>query len=491
MPNFLKYLDGSGRKPRQVQVDALTWLDENWHTSDVFAIQAPVATGKSMVAKSIQNITGAAIITPANILIDQYVDDYKKTNYLKGKSHYQCSSGLSCSDWMDVLEQPACPGCPYKCSKDAAIAGKPTFYNPLSFYYAAMHPDFQIPEVMVIDEADQLNSFMLMMSGKRFRKSVYKFTDKCASEVYLVPWIGEQLGKLRKLLQQYSKLNDPENAKKLQEISREIETVKMVYEGIKEDAQNYAIYIDYGTYRNRPETFLNVKPIRPPKFIVERFLCARKTILMSGTLLAHDIADLTQDRPYKLLDLPSPIPKERRPIYWKPVKFKLNYKTDPKLIVEAIEEHLQPGVNTIIHTTYGDSKKWAPLFRNPPIVNQDSADKISKVEEFKQDGGVFLASGCAEGIDLKGKVCELNIIPKLPRPNLADPSVKKRVAADPLYYDLATFRTLIQQCGRSTRTETDFSRTVILDPMFMMIYRKIKHLLPQSFCEAIVLRSED
>jgi Rad3-related DNA helicase len=481
--DFLRKFDSSGRTPRDVQVTALRWLADNWNSAEAFTLQLPVATGKSALAKAIIDAAGGHVITPSNLLINQYSDTYPKTNFLKGKAHYTCSSGLSCEDWTNVLEQKPCPGCPYVECKKKALQAQSTFFNPMSLFFTSMDKSWHTPPVLVVDEAHQLPSMISMLSGTKLRHSMYKFTDQTISELNLVPWLDAQVVNLSKLATYYGK-----DKKRLKEIVEELERLKLVKIGVESDAANYAVWIDRGLYRGKPDRFLNIKPIRPPRRVVQSLLDARKIVLLSGTLMPADIVDLVGDRRTLSLDLPSPIPKERRPIYYRPVSFKMNMTTPAEPIVAAIEAIIRefPGRNTIIHVSYALSKKLRNSFSMPVIFN-DPEDKQKKLDLFLQKGGVFLASGCSEGIDLKGDLCHINVITKLLFPNLGDPVVSKRkaLADGEEWFALETLKTTIQQAGRSTRSPEDYSKTFILDPSFARLYRQYKGKLPQSFNESI------
>lgn len=481
--DFLKLFDGSGRKPREIQRQGLEWLSENWHKSDRFCINAPVGTGKSAMAKAIAKITDAHIITPSNLLIDQYIADYKSHNYLKGKSHYQCKWGVSCQDWQAMApKEDRCIECPYTEARDRACAGESTFFNPMSLYYTARNFE-DTPSVVIVDEAHQLSSMLLLLAGARLRKGQYKWTPNVVNELNLIPWLERQILRYTALVKFHKN-----NADELKVAIDELEHLKLTRAGMTEDAQNYAIYIEKGTYRGRPDEFLCIKPLKPPRFIVNTILNAKKVIMMSGTLAETDIRDLFGDRSYKFLDMPSPIPKENRVIKFEPVSFKMNFAADPAQVVRAIEEVIfkNPGLNTIIHVSYNTSERLAPHFSIPILVN-DPNNKDEMLTKFKTEGGIFLAAGCAEGIDLKDDLCRLNIIPQLSFPNLQDAVVQKRkaLADGSQWYALETLKTTIQQAGRSTRGTEDYSTTIILDPNFSWVYKSVKNKLPASFKEAI------
>jgi Rad3-related DNA helicase len=477
MPNF-DLFDGSGRLPRPIQIDTLKKLNETWNDTDVHALLLPVATGKSALARSIQQATGADILTPSNLLVEQYSADYPAVNLLKGKTHYKCKSGLDCRTWQECGFE-ACPDCPYEKSKNRAIDGEPTFYNPMSYYYFQLMNRSSGSNILVVDEAHQLPSMVLMLCSKRLKRSDYKFTEKCCNEVYLVKWLKEQIDRLARLSEFYARQHQNE---KLAKVKEEIETLTLLKKGLEEDGQNYVIWIN----KDDRDTYLNVKPLFPPRFLMNRIIGRKKLILMSGTLFDYDIRDIVGSRSHHTIEQNSPIPRENRRIVYRPAPFKINYQTDPKQLADYVQQFIEPGKNTLVHSTYSLSRKLCQHFPEGTIYNT-SDDKDEKLAEFKQRGGVFLASGCAEGIDLKYDLCRTNIIPKLNFPDLNDPAVQKRKAMQDgdEWYCLETIKSCIQQSGRSTRAVDDFSTIYVLDPNFKRIILKYKHKIPKYFLESI------
>lgn len=479
--------DGSGREPRPVQLQILKFLEDNWADTDVFFIKGPVGSGKSAISRAVQIATDAAIITPSNILVSQYASTYPKVNFLKGKQWYTCkSSGMDCKTWQDIVEKP-CSNCEYSICKGRAMAGFPTFYNPLSLYYAALDPNFTRPDVLVVDEAHTLTEMISLMYSRSFKKSEYDFPEDVVSAARLTPWLERQIDRLNGLFQQYRR----SNTKKASAIKEEMDILKVIAISIDSEPENYCISIsDTFIYKSR-ERILKIAPLNPPKEVLSKVISSKKCIFMSGTLFESDIKNLAMGRKYKILDAPSPIPRENRPILYKPVDYQLNWNTEPSLIVKSIEKVLDenPGLNTIIHVSYAMSKKLAPLFSKEIIFNDDKNKEV-KVKEFIKNGGIFLAAGCAEGLDLKDDLCRLNIIPKLLFPNLQDELVKKKKArtGGELWYLGETFKILIQQAGRSTRGMDDWSKIYVLDPAFPRVFNELNKArqLPQSFIESIV-----
>jgi len=359
----------------------------------------------------------------------------------------------------------------------------------MSLFYASQAEDWKQPLITVVDEAHMLAGMVLLMAGKRFDGDRYDITKTDTTVNGVSKWLQTIRVKMGQLASIYKNQGD---LKKAVEIERDRQNAYYILEGLRQDPNNYAIWKEKGKNRGRYTEFLNIKPIKPPEFLTKQLLpVGTKAILMSGTVFDYDIEDLLPGRNYKILDLPSPIPKEQRQIILNPVNYKMNWQTPPEQIADSIKEVLaeHPGENAIIHVSYALSRKLEPHMPDGVLVNT-AENKIQMLNRFKKEGGVFLAAGCAEGIDLKGDLCRLNIIPKLLYPNLMDPVVKKRMAqaggAD--WYDLETLKLLIQQAGRSTRCLEDFSATYILDPGAAWRIKKHRKKLPQSFLEALVLK---
>lgn len=445
-------------------------------------------SGKSAIAKAVMDHTRGHVITPSNVLINQYTATYPETNFLKGKSHYTChSSGLSCQEWTNACGQEPCEGCSYTtCKREART--EPTFFNPMSLYYFRMQNPSFWPSVLCVDECHSIASMVLMMTGTRLHKRTYRYTPDCVNELVLSKFLDNHIKGLKKLVAIYKN-----NTDRLKEVTEELERATLTKQGLDEDPQNYAIWEENKTVRGRRESYLHVRPVRPPKFLMDKLLGADKLILMSGTIFPSDIHDLIGDAPHKFLDLPSPIDKAQRPVYYRPVPFPLNYSTDPAAIVKAVEDVLakHPGENAIVHVSYGLSEKLRPHFSTPVLFNT-SSDKDDVLAKFKKDGGVFLASGCAEGIDLSDDLATVNIIVKLNFPDLTDPTVLKRKAMEDGddWYSLTTLKTTIQMAGRTTRHEKDKSSTYVLDPNFGRLVARHRKTLPKSFIEAIVWHSQ-
>ena len=83
-----------------------------------------------------------------------------------------------------------------------------------------------------------------------------------------------------------------------------------------------------------------------------------------------------------------------------------------------------------------------------------------------------------------GRFC---IILKCPWPDLSDARVREMQSIDRVWYNYKMFTTLIQQCGRCTRTEDDYSVTYIIDGgAIRKLLPSHKEYLPQSFIDRFI-----
>lgn len=439
--------DGTKRQPRAVQTEVLDWLSINWNQSPILAINAPTGIGKSAILRAIQlQFPGSVGIVPTNILMDQYIHTYPELNYIKGKDHYE---------FEDI----------YRENKDLAIGQVSTIFNPIS-YYMFQYQAKADPYVMIIDEAHKLFDLLMLLGTMTFRKSQYKFPE-IVTFLDLLDWLGGAA---------LYKDRDEEV----------IQRIKLLTRLVRDDPQDFIFYTEKRKFYSKDDEYLCIKPLRPSKSVLNRILNAQKIILMSATLLHSDLWDLGLTS-YKYLDMPSPIAVENRKILYQPASIPFTYQTNPKIVADYIKGILtaHSGLNTVVHLSYGWLEKLKSYF--PEALTNSSANKDQVLQQFKSKGGLWLAAGCSEGIDLPGDECRLTIIPIVIKSNIKDPVVAKQVTQERgwIKYELNMIKTVIQQAGRGTRGEDDYSLTIIGDQAFPRIVNKNRQYIPKSFLQAI------
>ena len=491
--NLLKQFDNSGRPPRTSQIQILKWIEANWNKHQVLAINAGTGTGKMAIARAIQIVTNGAYIVATNNLLEQARETYPELNIVKGQDYYECkrTPSMTCAE-MRALEgdnhRTCSGGCPWAIPRDRAIRGEASCYNPLSYWALSRNVDFSPSKCIVIDEAHKYIEVLGLIAGDAFAVEEYGRPTELSDSAVL-DFMNTAAQNIKKLLESSPKTSKSGKIPpKVILLNKRLFRILKVIEALKKDVNTYTYFFEMRKYKHTEREYLVIKPIRDPRGLIDDQLGSAKVILLSATLLRKDVKSIAGDRSYAFLDAGSPIPVENRLVHYTPMQVKTNYQTPVKDIAHWIKVQLAkyPNKNTIIHVTYSMSLKLKEFF--PGVLVNSTTDKDLILRKFKEKGGVWLASGCEEGIDLPGKFCELNIVPILRKPNLGDMYVQKRLALPDgrEWYDLLVMKTVIQQVGRSTRGETDSSTSVIGDRLFPYYVIKCKEQLPKSFKESIV-----
>ena len=95
----------------------------------------------------------------------------------------------------------------------------------------------------------------------------------------------------------------------------------------------------------------------------------------------------------------------------------------------------------------------------------ERGDATGTLERFLRADppAVLVSPSYTTGTDLANDACRWIWIPKLPFPDRSDPLMVARMQDDEDYYNYETMQTLVQACGRGTRSESDWSTTLITD----------------------------
>lgn len=504
-------------------------------------INAPTATGKSFIAKTIANYSleapaefvsavesyaifdndasfdektlapwGTAILTVTKNLQDQYIEMFEDGDSLKGKANYPCSimDGYSCEDGMCVYmpkQLKSCIGnecCPYYNQRKKAVTNKCAFYNYSMFN--KLHCNVKNKEFIICDEASELeqelvkqNTFELYLKdlGKidpflppspgigEKNNAYYKWIQ---SLFYRIEELHNnrlsELGKEFKVNKKKKKLTNNEK-KELNNLFRYKEMTKSILE-VWNDTE-YIIKREHGKIVFQP---YNVEKIA--NYI---FKHGKTIILMSATIVNHELFARTLGiKDYHYIEAKMTLEAEKAPIKCTN-QFKLNYRNKAEVLplmchaVEAICER-HKNQKGIIHTHSMDVisyvKKYVKnqdrfLYREEGVTNE----QILEAHKNTDEPTILVSPSMTHGVDLKGKLGEFQIIMKAPYLPLSDERIKKKFEEDKEWYLNAMVSTLIQMCGRCNRTAEDYSVTYILDGNILDALRRYSSKLPRYFIE--------
>lgn len=468
--------------PRQLQSDVLQVLGDLWDQYDVFCIIAPTAAGKSALAKAISNWNrSTSIITPTNVLVDQFLDAFPDTPTMRRLDSYHCDTWLWACSKTRGKEKGFCKGC--KAAKELAVAKYkrgPGIYT----YHTYMGYDIY-RDILVVDEAHNTIPVLQDMHSTHIWQHDYQYPSNLYTSSQILDWL--------------TKHPDSKNARKHKKIKRLIEILQSpIPTHVIE--RTLAKFEGKGTLPGKPEMrdcirFYSISPADVGHLLWPESV--QKVILMSATIGRKDIEDLgLHKRRAVFLHCDSPIPPERRPIY--PISVvgvnRHNLDSATEKLASYIENEIVPsfpGQKGVIHATYQMAKLLREHLTDDRYMFHTKETKSKVYRQFRQlppeSGACLVASGMYEGIDLPDDLGRWQVITKIPWGSLGDPATRYRAEQDPEWYRWNTLKHLIQACGRISRHPEDYGTTFILDSTFERLYNESHHLLPRWFEQAVYL----
>lgn len=443
MTSIMTFFTGT---PRECQLEALLEMERTWHQYDVFVIRAPVGAGKSRIAHCLASWAhetfsqGSTILTPTNLLVQQYCDEFSDLATLKRINAYPSRAA-------------------YESARQAL------FKSPLKVlnYYSYLAHRAYSP-IALVDEAHGLVPFLQDKEAVRLWTHLTPVPEWCWTVDALAAWAaGHDDKKLNKLAKKLAQHPDT-----------------YVVERVTEEFRGH----DREAIKLLPLTPRSNRPILwPPRTV-------RKLVFMSATFHAEDLYDLGLDgRRVKVIDCASPIPVEQRPVIYAPVGSlgrAHRSRTMPGLVT-AIESLLQRHPERgVIHATYGLAREIrSSLGGHPRLVWHTHSNKDRVYREWLAGAGrddkVLVACGLSEGIDLAGDRARWQAVTKLMFPDMSDVAVAAKLQLRPTWYAWRAARDLQQQIGRVCRGPTDYGITYILTSEFARLWEEHRSMFPDDF----------
>lgn len=465
--------------PRPIQKKVLTEIEDSWDVTDVYVVNVPVGGGKSRIAMTLGkwNFT-TDILTPTNLLVQQYVKDFPEYPKLFKASLYKC-----CRD-AKYRKHPSCQ----RASDMRKVMGTKRGIMNLYMYMSLLTNKRRTPgNVLVIDEAHNLLPTMQDLMAIKLWRHDYHWPDSISTREELYRWAKGQLS-----------ITENKENKVLGMIVDQCESPTPTY--VFERSREWW----YKTKEPQLRDLITMKPLDVsggPSYFWGSHV--QKLVLMSATINRKDIEAMgLNNRRVKYLECGSPIPKRNRPVVIDPVMTiaKTNLHVASEKIVDQILLKYIPkhrGQKGIIHATYEMAeliKKKVPAKDLDLFIFHDKNNKASQFKKFLQSssdsGKILVASGMYEGIDLPGDLGRWQIIAKVPWPSLGDKAILYKATTDPQWYAWQTLKDLIQASGRVCRGPEDYGITYILDGSFKKLYGDSVDI-PHWFDEALIWEAEN
>ena len=498
---------------RQLEIAAKVNVSKKY----AYLLDAPTGVGKSLIAATVQKLMKQKVVYVCTTkqLQDQLMRDFPYARTLKGRANYVCIrypsmypqvSAEDCNH-SDTNECKLRNKCPYMMAKREALAAPIAVLN-MAYYLSETNyvGSFADSELLIIDEfdtaEDQLMSFVELVITQRQLERLSipapKFKTKFES---WVQWAQPTLAVTRKELNEleaemsHEDAWDTINVKgliRLKELRRLVSKLKFF---VAEVDKNWVWYPGDDRW--------SFKPVWVSKYAYNNLWKHTKRILgMSATILdpaqvALDTGLAMSGKSQEYIQMPSPFPKENRPIYFEPAANVINKQMNEALpaLVTAVKSIMgkHPNDRILCHTVSYKIRDY--LRTNIPgnrIITHSAKDRAEVLDVFKKSSNplVLLSPSMDRGVDLPEDECRVVIICKMPYAGLGDPQVNKRVHASKdgsNWYALKTVRTVVQMAGRGVRSETDFAETYILDKQFERLYNEHRRMFPAWFQEAVVM----
>lgn len=474
--------------PRQVQIDTLLQIEQQWRDSDVLVVNLPVASGKSAIAATLSAWTkSAAVITPNNLLVEQYRRDYPALPSLLGAHLYKCTEAKSshCVGRKQKLGKH-CKDCPYV--KDLRRLRNPYARSYIVNYYMYMAVCTQwtpskYMSTLIVDEAHNLIPFLqdihsLHLNYKKWRYPTSK--DNKIDRPLLKRWVESLVA-----------LDDIEN-KGLQALHTELSSpfpkYILKYDSVTGTERATGIEISKPVLKMVPIDISEMPEFMWPKSQVN------KIVLMSATVSMKDVELLgLGTRRISYIEADSCIPAENRPVV--PIgTIKVSQSNMSRAVPEIAKDLIgilenHPEERGLVHMSYDMAQKIRPYLKDQPrLLFHNRQNKTLKYQEFRDrlsEPVVLVASGMYEGIDLPDNYGHFQVVTKVPWPYLGEPAVRYRAQTDKDWYAWETVKSLLQACGRICRGPEDYGLTYILDDTFERLLRDHSEMLPKWWIASI------
>ncbi len=123
------------------------------------------------------------------------------------------------------------------------------------------------------------------------------------------------------------------------------------------------------------------------------------------------------------------------------------------------------------------------------MVSHSTRDVVVAVRKFKEMDApaVLVSPSITSGFDLPAEEFNIRyiIVGKIPYPDTSDPAIVARQEEDKSWSSFMAADTLVQECGRLTRSQSDKAEVLICDDNWKWFYGRYKNFMPKWFQERV------
>lgn len=521
---------------RDFQVSVAQQVIDAFKDNDLVFLDGPTGSGKSLIGYMVGQMYGRdehTALHPSPLYLcndkalqNQFLRDFGEVGArtMMGRANY--TPLQSTDDWGNAVTCDDCDRrdtrctfcsdvdmCPYRLAKEAAKEANVGVLN-YAYYLResnSAHSTFSGRRLVIADECDVLEGIMLSYAEVVYSQQLRRELDlgqpnRLENMDDQVDWLSDRvLPAIEKAIKDMGRVSsgDVKQTRRLKRLRTKLDETVGLIDGVP--SGNW-VMTGYKTSRKRGdrEGPIIFKPVRVNEFGQKMlFKHAQKWLLMSATIVSPEelVDTLGWTSNFAVVKAPMTFPVERRPVYCSAVG-NMSRKTvdqDAPLVVNAVRHILDqfPDERAIIHTVSYDLtqriQRGLEGCGRKVMTYRDSSEKETILERFTNTpSAVLIGPSIGRGTDFKDDAARINIICKVPYPFLGDKQVSTRVydsEGGNLWYRTKTVREIVQMTGRTTRSETDWSLTYILDSQAMKLLRENKSLFPEWWREAATTRA--
>lgn len=499
-------------------------------------LEAGTGIGKSAIATTIANMyEDSYILTMTKQLQEQYLDDFSDMLVeIKGRGNYRCNYKGSCDFCIKAeYNLRRCATCEYNLAFRRAQEAKNVITNYDYLYYAGVaSPLLDSRELLILDEAHNLERKMLMLSSSELNREY--ISTKFGIDIFEpLMFATKSINELKRNSKYWTQLCDDlikECKKRIKKIEGDAnKSVQVTLDEFESDPTKYSNY-DYVEKQNLEQdikTFAAIgaglsdddliidlpdkKPILEGKMDIsaefkpfsvsddtQRLLAMGNIcIFLTGTLGNKDKFcewnNINPEETYYIYEK-SPFEVANRPIYVDFVgrmsgsrRGVPNWKNEKAIqkIKELLDKH--QGQKGVIHTSSNAQAFWImEKLKDYNLVFVGGEDRNYTLKEFTEsdDSIVLIGASIKDGVDFKGDLCRFQIVFKIPYPQLNE-QVKYRRDLDPKWFYYQTVMALMQAYGRGIRDHDDWCVMYIIDSSFKQLFDYNRGFFNEYFIEGI------
>ena len=448
----------------------------------VVVLSAPTGAGKTVIAEGVRRgLQGSGVfLCSTKSLQKQFLEDFPTAKLLQGRGNYKTLDGgplltkLDCdidADKRCTFCNPSL-ACPYTVARESALNARLAVLNTSYWLYSANYTQSFIDrKLTVVDEGDLIGDLLCDFAGvtipAKYQEELNIDPPSNVSDVdkfntLLPEWASEAALKISNYARTLSTKKEKEAAlgvaTNLRIISNNPDDATFIMEGtrgrkaeIQKRKASTKAKDGHKGYRLNPLVIKAVES-RPVAFALTELV--DKLLIMSATILSAD------DMAYKLnlpkgewasVEVDSPFEPYARPVVIRSDAIELTGKVLadglPDQTANDVESIINghPGERILVHTpSYKLASQIAQhVPSNRQIFTYKSSDErdASLAAWLHSADGVLVSPSFARGLDLKGDLCRVQIVSKIPYGSLGSPQVAAR-----LYSTAKGFRRLRYNC---------------------------------------------